>query len=88
MRSVGTILVITILLGLLAAVGWFAFAGITAPGEPMPKFCGGGGARSNGSQIVLEWTGVTIAELAGRALCLRYVLKDADVFTFPFQDRR
>ena len=37
MRSVGTILVITILLGLLAAVGWFAFAGITAPGEPMPS---------------------------------------------------
>jgi uncharacterized protein (TIGR03435 family) len=39
-----------------------------APGEPMPKFCGGGGARGNGSQIVLDWTGVTMAELAGRAL--------------------
>jgi hypothetical protein len=37
MRSVGTIFVITILLGLLGAVGWFAFAGITAPGEPMPS---------------------------------------------------
>jgi len=35
-RSIGTILVITILLGLLAAVGWFAWAGIAAPGEPMP----------------------------------------------------
>jgi len=35
-RSISTILVITILLGLLAAVGWFAWAGIAAPGEPMP----------------------------------------------------
>jgi len=39
-----------------------------APGEPMPKFCGGGGARGNGSKIVLDWTGVTMADLAGRAL--------------------
>jgi hypothetical protein len=37
MRSVGTFLVIAVLLGLLAAVGWFAFTGITAPGEPMPS---------------------------------------------------
>jgi uncharacterized membrane protein YidH (DUF202 family) len=37
MRSGGTILVITTLLALLGAVGWFAFAGITAPGEPMPS---------------------------------------------------
>ena len=36
MRSISTILVMTILLGLLAAVGWFAWAGIAAPGEPMP----------------------------------------------------
>jgi hypothetical protein len=37
MRSVGTILVFTILLGLLTAVGWFAWAGIAAPDEPMPS---------------------------------------------------
>ena len=37
MRSISTILVMTILLGLLAAVGWFAWAGIAAPGEPMPS---------------------------------------------------
>jgi hypothetical protein len=37
MRGSGTILVITILLGLLAAVGWFAWAGLAGPGEPMPS---------------------------------------------------
>jgi len=37
MCSIGTFLVIAVLLGLLAAVGWFAFAGITAPGESMPS---------------------------------------------------
>jgi cation transporter-like permease len=36
-RSIGTFLVIAVLLGLLAGVGWFAFAGITAPGEPLPS---------------------------------------------------
>jgi hypothetical protein len=36
-RYVGTILVVAVLLGLLAAVGWFAFTGITLPGEPMPS---------------------------------------------------
>jgi uncharacterized protein (TIGR03435 family) len=39
-----------------------------APGQPTPKYCGFGGARGNGSQIVLDWTGVTMADLAGRAL--------------------
>jgi cation transporter-like permease len=36
-RSIGTFLVIAVLLGLLAGVGWFAFAGITGPGEPLPS---------------------------------------------------
>jgi hypothetical protein len=36
MRGSGTILVITVLLGLLAAVGWFAWSGLAGPGEPMP----------------------------------------------------
>lgn len=39
-----------------------------APGQPMPKFCGASGASGNGSKIVLDSTGVTMAELAGRAL--------------------
>jgi uncharacterized protein (TIGR03435 family) len=39
-----------------------------APGEPLPKLCGGGGAVGSGSKIILDWTGVTIAELTGRAL--------------------
>jgi heme/copper-type cytochrome/quinol oxidase subunit 1 len=37
MRAGGTILIITVLLGLLAAVGWYAYAGLTGPGEPMPS---------------------------------------------------
>jgi hypothetical protein len=37
MRGSGTILIITVLLGLLAAVGWFAWAGLAGPGEPMPS---------------------------------------------------
>jgi hypothetical protein len=32
----GTILIVTILLGLLTAVGLFAWAGLAGPGEPMP----------------------------------------------------
>jgi len=39
-----------------------------APGEPMPKVCGSGGAGGNGSTIILDWTGVTMADLASRAL--------------------
>jgi hypothetical protein len=37
MRYIGTILVLAVLLGLLAAAGWFAFTGINAPGEAMPS---------------------------------------------------
>jgi ABC-type transporter Mla subunit MlaD len=36
MRAGGTILVTTVLLSLLAAVGWFAYAGLPGPGEPRP----------------------------------------------------
>jgi hypothetical protein len=37
MRGSGTILMITVLLGLLAAVGWFAWSGLAGPAEPMPS---------------------------------------------------
>ncbi len=30
-------LLIILLFGILAAVGYFAYAGLTVPGEPMPK---------------------------------------------------
>jgi hypothetical protein len=36
-RVGGTILIVTILLGLLAAVALFAWAGLAEPGEPMPS---------------------------------------------------
>jgi hypothetical protein len=36
-RAKGTITVIAILLGLLVAVGWFAWAGLASPGDPMPS---------------------------------------------------
>jgi hypothetical protein len=35
-RSVGPLFLVIFLLGLLAAVAWFAWAGIAGPGEPMP----------------------------------------------------
>jgi uncharacterized protein (TIGR03435 family) len=38
------------------------------PGETMPNYCGMGRARSNGSLMVADWYGVTMAELAGRML--------------------
>jgi hypothetical protein len=37
LRYVGTTLAVAVLLGLLAAVGWMAFAGIASPGEAMPS---------------------------------------------------
>jgi len=37
MRTGATILAIAVLLGLLATVGWYAYAGLTGPGEPMPS---------------------------------------------------
>jgi hypothetical protein len=36
MRTGATILAIAVLLGLLATVCWYAYAGLTGPGEPMP----------------------------------------------------
>lgn len=39
-----------------------------AAGEPMPKVCGSGGASGNGPTIILDWSGVTMADLAGRVL--------------------
>lgn len=36
MRFVGPLLLAIVLLGLLAAVAWFAWAGIAGPGQPMP----------------------------------------------------
>ena len=35
-RAGGTILAMIVLLGLLAAVGWYAYAGLASPGDPMP----------------------------------------------------
>ena len=35
MRTDATILATAVLLGLLATVGWYAYAGLTGPGEPM-----------------------------------------------------
>ncbi len=32
-----TALILALLLGLLGAVGWFAYAGLTAEGDPMPE---------------------------------------------------
>ena len=37
MRTGDTILAIAVLLGLLATVGWYAYAGLTGSGEPMPS---------------------------------------------------
>jgi hypothetical protein len=34
-RSGAAILAIAVLLGLLATVGWYAYAGLTGPGEPI-----------------------------------------------------
>jgi cation transporter-like permease len=36
-RYVGTSLVLAVLLGAMAVIGWFAFAGITIPGEVVPS---------------------------------------------------
>ena len=38
------------------------------PGDPMPKYCGGGGMRTNGAIWTADWYGVTMAEFAGRML--------------------
>jgi uncharacterized protein (TIGR03435 family) len=38
------------------------------PGEARPRYCGMGGGRSNGSLMVTDWYGTSIAELAGRML--------------------
>jgi uncharacterized protein (TIGR03435 family) len=35
-------------------------------GDAMPKYCGGGGERSNGVSLISDWYGVSMAELAGR----------------------
>jgi uncharacterized protein (TIGR03435 family) len=37
-------------------------------GETMPNYCGMGRARSNGSLMVTDWYGVSMAELTGRVL--------------------
>src|SRR6202790_2647411 len=37
MRTDATILATAVLLRLLATVGWYAYAGLTGPGEPMPS---------------------------------------------------
>lgn len=39
-----------------------------AAGGPMPRFCGGGKGSGRDGKIVQDWTGVTMAELAGRML--------------------
>ena len=39
------------------------------PGEPMPRYCGGGEQQTKKESLTLEnWYGVTLSELAGRML--------------------
>jgi uncharacterized protein (TIGR03435 family) len=38
------------------------------PGDPMPKFCGGGGGKLMDGGLIQDWYGVSMAELAGRML--------------------
>jgi uncharacterized protein (TIGR03435 family) len=38
------------------------------PGEPAPRYCGGGGMRTNGMIWTADWYGVTMAEFAGRMI--------------------
>lgn len=38
------------------------------PGDPAPKYCGGGRMRMSGDVMSADWDGVTMAELAGRML--------------------
>jgi hypothetical protein len=61
MRTGATILAIAVLLGLLATVGWYAYAGLTGPGEPMPS----------DNYIALVIGGLAVA-LVGMALMALY----------------
>jgi hypothetical protein len=61
MRTGATILAIAVLLGLLATVGWYAYAGLTGPGEPMPS----------DNYIALVIGGLAVA-LVGMALMASY----------------
>ncbi len=39
------------------------------PGDPMPRYCGAGGQRTNSGSLTVEnWYGLTMSELAGRML--------------------
>jgi uncharacterized protein (TIGR03435 family) len=40
--------------------------GNVKPGDPMPKYCGGGGGTFREGHLVQDWYGVTMAELAVR----------------------
>jgi hypothetical protein len=61
MRTGATILAIAVLLGLLATVGWYGYAGLTGPGEPMPS----------DNYIALVLGGLAVA-LVGMALMALY----------------
>jgi hypothetical protein len=61
MRTGATILAIAVLLGLLATVGRYAYAGLTGPGKPMPT----------DSYIALVIGGLAVA-LVGMALMALY----------------
>src|SRR6202790_5773516 len=61
MRTDATILATAVLLRLLATVGWYAYAGLTGPGEPMPS----------DNYIALVIGGLAVA-LVGMALMALY----------------
>jgi hypothetical protein len=70
MRTGGTILAVAVLLGLLAAVGWYAYAGLTGPGEPMPS----------DNYIALVIGGLAVA-LVGMALMALYSIAAGPAMT-------
>ena len=43
-------------------------AAMPKPGEPRPKYCGMSAGKRNGSQMIYDWYGVSLAEFAGRGL--------------------
>ncbi len=49
---------------------------LARPGEPIPKYCGAGDTRAHGQNMIMDWYGVTMAELADRMLS-RFVNRPA-----------
>jgi len=59
-----------------------------ADGAPIPGFALADCAEVIGNRIeyVVRWTGdAELADLAGRPVRLRFVMKDADVYSFRFR---